>query len=461
MNKFPTGQDFSTFTMSQPAPMVKTGSKTCPASLGNGLEYIVCSERCALVSQKTLRSMHKNLLVVGGGIEAVPGLERAKQMGLHLVVSDTNPEAPGFAVADDRLLASTYDIEATVAAARGYHRAVRRFDGVMCIASDIPKTVAAVAADLGLPGISRESAHLSSDKLDMKLKFRRDSVPVPWFSLVESAARLHEIAFSRGSRGVLRLTEAVDLDWAYQFSTSQSPSGRVMVEEFLAGPQISTESIVLEGVAYTPGLADRNYEFLDRFAPHIIENGGDLPTQLPAEEQQAICDLIQQAATSMGVCNGVVKGDVVFHDGKPFVIELATRLSGGYLCTHEIPLSTGVDFVGCAIRLALGERVSADELVPRFQRCISQRYLFPSPGRVVGIAGAQGVSEQPGVVFCQVRLREGDLVGPVNSHPARAGLVMAMGESRREAMERTQAAIESIEIETASIDATDPIGANR
>jgi biotin carboxylase len=420
-----------------------------------------------------LRPMSMNLLVVGGGIEAVPGLERAKQMGLHLLVSDKNPEAPGFAVADDRLLASTYDIEATVAAARHYHSEVRRIDGVMCIASDIPKTVAAIAADLGLPGISEESARLSSDKLDMKLKFRRDSVPVPWFSLVESAGKLQEIVLgrgfplvikpvdSRGARGVLRLTKTVSLDWAYHFSASQSPSGRVMVEEFLEGPQISTESIVLEGVAHTPGLADRNYEFLDRFAPHIIENGGDLPTRLPAEEQQAIRDLIQQAATSMGVRNGVVKGDVVLHDGKPFLIELAARLSGGYLCTHEIPLSTGVDFVGCAIRLALGERLSQDDLVPRFQRYISQRYLFPSPGRVVGIVGAQAVSEQPGVVFCQVRLRIGDLVGPVNSHPARAGLVMAMGESRREAMERAEAAIAAIEIETAAMETTSQIGANR
>lgn len=417
--------------------------------------------------------MPKNLLVVGGGIEAVPGLERAKQIGLHLVVSDRDPEAPGFAVADDTLLASTYDLPATVAAARRYHREVRQFDGVMCIASDIPRTVAAVAADLGLPGISEESARLSSDKLDMKLKFRRDGVPVPWFSLVESAARLKEIVMSRGfplvikpvdsrgARGVLRLTEAVDLNWAYEFSASQSPSGRVMVEEFLDGPQISTESIILEGVAYTPGLADRNYEFLDRFAPHIIENGGDLPTRLSAEEQQATRGLIQKAATSMGVCNGVVKGDVVLHEGKPFIIELATRLSGGYFCTHEIPLSTGVDFVGCAIRLALGERVSPDDLVPRYQRYISQRYLFPSPGRVVGIAGAQRASDQPGVVFCQVRLRVGDIVGPVNSHPARAGLVMATGESRREAMERTRAAIESIEIATVSIAATDPVGARR
>jgi biotin carboxylase len=433
------------------------------------------ADQAILASQIQFRRMPKNLLVVGGGIEAVPGLEQAQRMGLRLVVSDKDPDAPGFAFAedDDRLLASTYDIEATVAAASRYHREVRPIDGVMCIASDIPRTVAAVAAALSLPGITEDSARLSSDKLDMKVKFRQDGIPVPWFRLVKSASELREIALgrgfplvikpvdSRGARGVLRLTEAIDLNWSYEFSASHSPSGRVIVEEFLEGPQISTESIVLEGVAYTPGLADRNYEFLDRFAPHIIENGGDLPTRLSPQEQRSIRDLIQRTATSMGVCDGVVKGDVVFHDGKPFIIELATRLSGGYFCTHEIPLSTGVDFVGCAIRLALGERVGADELNPRYQRCISQRYLFPVPGRVVAIGGAQEVPEQPGIVFCQVRLKVGDLVGPVDSHPARAGLVMAMGESRKEAMERAQRAVATIEIETAGVEATDPIGAHR
>ena len=414
--------------------------------------------------------MPKTLLVIGGGIEGVPGLEHAKRMGLRVVVSDINSQAPGFAVSDARLLASTYDIEATVAAARHYHQHVCRLDGVMCIASDIPRTVAAVAADLGLPGISQEAARLSGDKLDMKLKFRRDGVPVPWFSLVESASHLRRIAAargfplvikpvdSRGARGVLRLTPDVDLAWAYEFSRRESPTGRVIVEEFLAGPQISTESIVLDGVAHTPGLADRNYELLETFAPHIIENGGDLPTQMEAPEQLAVCELIQQAAASMGIANGVVKGDVVLHQGKPFLIELAARLSGGYLCTHEIPLSTGVDFLGCAIRLALGEKVSPEELVPRFQRCISQRYLFPSPGRVARIGGAESVLERPGIVFCQVRVKAGDVVGPVNSHPARAGLVMAMGESRSQAMQRVWDAINAIQIDTV-MDA-EPVAAN-
>ena len=42
----------------------------------------------------------KCLWIVGGGIEAVPSVRRAKQMGLFVVVADGNPAAPAFALAD-------------------------------------------------------------------------------------------------------------------------------------------------------------------------------------------------------------------------------------------------------------------------------------------------------------------------------------------------------------------------
>ena len=388
----------------------------------------------------------KTLLVISGGVEAVAGIQLAKSMNLHVVVSDMNPAAPAFAIADDHLLASTYDVQATVNAARTYHEKVRPIDGVICVASDVPLTVASVAATLGLPGISIESARLATDKLAMKQRFATDGIQIPWFSLVNSVEHLKDLAEapglplvikpvdSRGARGVLRLTPDVNLDWAYQVAYSHSPTGRVMVEQFLPGPQVSTESLMIDGVAYTPGFADRNYEYLERYAPHIIENGGQLPSHLSDSTQQAVRDLVQKSARSMGIHNGVVKGDIVVTDGKPHVIELAARLSGGYFCTHEIPLSTGVNLVGAAIRQALGERVDSAELVPKENLPVAQRYFFASQGVVKSIEGVDRFAKHPEVAYLEVRIKPGDRIGPVDSHPARAGVVITTGDTREAAI---------------------------
>ena len=407
----------------------------------------------------------RTLLVVSGGTEAVAGILRARELDLHVVVSDGSDTCPGFAVADDTILASTYDVAETVAAARRYHERTRPIDGVICIASDVPLTVASVAADLELPGIPVESARLATDKLAAKQRFAAAGVAVPWFHAVESREDLHELigelglpavlkpVDSRGARGVLLLAEGVDLDWAYAVSCEQSPSGRLLLEQYLEGPQISTESLVVEGHAHTIGVADRNYRQLRRFAPFMIEDGGELPSALLPDELDAVRAIVQHATESLGITDGVVKGDIVLSAGRPFVIEIAPRLSGGYLCTYEIPLSTGVDFVGAAIRIALGDRILPDELVVGAQRGVAQRWLFPPPGRVLRVAGHEEVARRPEVAFCEVRVAVGDEVDRVDSHPARAGVVIATGASREQAIDNAERAVADVVIETAPLDA--------
>jgi len=408
--------------------------------------------------------LKRTLLVVGGGIEAVPGIKKAGEMGLHVVVSDQDPNAPGAIAADDFLTASSYDIAATVSEAKKYHRSVRPIDGVICIASDVPLTVAEVAKALDLPGIPLSAARLSMDKLAMKDQFFAHNLAVPWYSPVESFAHLREIVNeagyplvlkpvdSRGARGVLRILPGLDLKWAYERALDNSPTSRVMVERYLSGPQVSTESIVLNGRAYTLGFSDRNYEYLERYAPYIVENGGELPSFLPQETQQAVCELVEKAALTMGITEGVVKGDIVVHDGLPHVIELAARLSGGYFCTHEIPLNTGVDFVRQAILLSLGEKPNPADLEPRFNRGVGQRYLFPEPGRVINILGVEDVSKRPDVALCEIRVKAGDIIEPIENHPGRPGVVIATASTREEAVAIAIEAVNEIKIVTERVD---------
>src|SRR5262249_9511989 len=367
----------------------------------------------------------RTLWIVSGGAEAVPGIQRARAMGLHVVVSDMSPKAPGFAVADDTVIADTYDVDGTVAAAIQYHQTKRPIDGVMCMAADVPMTVAAVAAALGLPGIPLASARLAADKLAMEEAFRRSNIPIPWFQAIGSLEELNAVADARGfplvlkpidgrgARGVLRLTETTDLAWALAHAAGQSRRGCVMIEEYLEGPQISTEGLLVNGEGTTCGFIDRNYEHLRTFAPYIVENGGEQPSLLPPAAQRRIAAAAMNAGRAMGIADGSVKGDMVWTDRGPYVIEIAARLSGGWMATDQIPLGTGVDLIGCAIRLALGEAVPAEDLRPRWHRGVAIRYFFPPPGRVTSIDGVDTFAGVPWVHRLGFFVEPGEIVQPV------------------------------------------------
>jgi biotin carboxylase len=402
----------------------------------------------------------KTILIISGGIEAADAARRAKDMGLHVVVSDIDVAAPGFQFADDRLIADVYGPEETAKAAETYHHSVRKIDGVICVAADAPVTAALVAERLKLPGISVESAKLACDKLAMKRRFAQRGVAVPWFAPVADIAELRALIAergpdlvikpvdSRGSRGVQRLARVADIGEAFARAQEHSPTGRVMVEAYLSGPQVSTESIVTGGWCYTPGFSDRNYELLDVHAPFFIENGGDLPSILPRAIQEKVKLIVSRAALALGVRDGTVKGDIVVHKGEAYVIELAARLSGGFFCTREIPLNTGVDFIGCAIRVALGERIPAEELNPRQQIPVIQRYAFPKPGRVVKVRGAELARGLPGIADLIVTARPGDIIPPAGDKRPSAAMVLATGASREAALRAANDALARIEIET-------------
>jgi biotin carboxylase len=405
--------------------------------------------------------MQKTLLIVSGGIEAADAARHAKEMGLYVVVSDRDPQAPGFAHADSCIIADVYSPEETLAAARRYALKLRKLDGVICVAADAPLTAATVAHHLGLPGISTESAKLASDKLAMKQRFLAAGVPVPWFSPVATPQALQRMAVergrdlvvkpvdSRGSRGVQRVTQAGDLANAFALARQHSPTERVMAEEYLSGPQVSTESIMVNGRCYTPGFSDRNYEFLERYAPFFIENGGDLPSHLPQDIQDKVKDVVARAAAALGITNGTVKGDIVVHNGEPYVIELAARLSGGFFCTREIPLNTGVDFVGAAIKLALGETVTPEELEPKKFTPVIQRYAFPKPGRVTRVSGAEEARKISGIEDVIVTAKPGDVIPPAGDKRPSAAMVLATGKTREAALAAANDALSHIRIETA------------
>jgi biotin carboxylase len=378
-----------------------------------------------------------------------------RALGLRVAVVDGNPAAPGLALADEPLVASTYDVDAVIRAARGL-RARCGLDGVLSIAADVPVTVAAVAEALELPGIGLAAARASADKLVMKDRLSALGIPLPWYAPLagpdELAAHVRERGLvvikpvdSRGARGVQRVGAALDPTRAFAAARAASPSGRVMVEEYLAGPQLSTESIVQDGRAVTLGCSDRNYARLDEFAPYMIEDGGLQPSAHLADLLPAVDALAARAAEALGMRRGTLKGDLVLHPERGLcVIEVALRLSGGWFATDQIPHSTGIDLVQQAARLALGETLDLDVLKPQHFDPVCVRFFFPPPGRLAAIHGFENLAREPWCLRAVLYAKPGDDLRPPTDHTRRAGLVLATGTSRAEAQARAEDAVRRV-----------------
>ena len=59
-------------------------------------------------------SERKNLLIIGAGKEQIEAYIQAKKLGLNVIGSDINPNAPGFKYSDHQIIASTRDVKETI-----------------------------------------------------------------------------------------------------------------------------------------------------------------------------------------------------------------------------------------------------------------------------------------------------------------------------------------------------------
>lgn len=389
-----------------------------------------------------MNSQH-TIICLGGGIEALPILLKVKAMGHRIVVVDGNPHAPGREWGIP-LKASCYHAPETVAALVSL---CVPYDAVLCSAIDAPLVAAEVSSAFGLPGLSVDSARLGADKWLQKHELQ-DFVPVPMFwqigtldqvrGFARQGNRIVKPLDSRGGRGVIRLLPGVDPRWAYEQACAQSPTGRVMVEEWLDGPQLSTESIIQDGRVLFTAVGLRNYARLDEFAPFCIEDGFDEPFYSHVELDIEISNVIEDASRALGWDNCVIKGDLVIHNGKIYVIELAPRLSGGLFCVAHNTCYQ-FDFISAAVKLALGERVE-DRPRTHWREYVSQRYVFPRPSDIGRrIASLPPVNK---LVFSAHWAKSpGYVIEPVTSHAARLGQAMAVGDTPEQARERAERAV--------------------
>jgi len=386
------------------------------------------------------------ILILGASTDQLFMIRTAQELGYGTVSVDANPKAPGLAAADYSAPIDFSHINEVIEFATSLLEKGINLGGVTTMGSDVPHIIARIAQHFGWPGLTIESGDLTTNKYAMKQCLEEHGIPVPPYALVHSGLDVRnqwktwgcdQIIIKptdrAGSRGVQLLTNLSESDQAYEYAFSSGISGDVVVEEYIPGPQISTESILHNGKAMTPGFADRVYEQMEVFHPQIMENGGWVPTRHSAEIQKATCKLVEDAARALGIISGPAKGDVVLDpDRGLMVIEIAARLSGGDFCESLVPLGIGVNYVRDVIRIAMGEEPIWDEMLPKMNNAVANRYFFLPPGKLLSTRGTEAFEHRTDIVKFELSYKLGDTIPVIANHGQRVGVFIVVGRDHQQ-----------------------------
>ncbi|HON78109.1 MAG TPA: alpha-hydroxy-acid oxidizing protein [Spirochaetota bacterium] len=382
--------------------------------------------------------MKKTIMVIGGGLLQVPVIQTAQRMGCQVIVTDYNPHVMGIKQADIPIIMSTRDIEGSVRAAKSQNE-ITPIHAVLTVGTDASMTVAAVASALGLPGIKFEDAEAATNKIKMRMRLVEHNVPCPGFlpvwSLADAKKACKILKFpvvikpsdNMGARGVTRINDKTQIADAFHFAKGASPSGELIIEEFMEGPELSIDAVIYNGEITFTGVADRIIEY----PPYFVETGHTMPSHLPEEMQQAACDVMARAIRALGITMGCAKGDIKITEAGPMIGECAARLSGGFMSAYTYPLSTGVDLMRAAVEVALGQEPG--NLEPVMNRVCIERAIIPEPGIVRKIAGLEDALKIPGIKEIFLNVKPGDRIKVPRSNVEKAGNIIAVGDTLEEA----------------------------
>lgn len=392
-------------------------------------------------------STNKRIMILGASILQLPAIEQAVKMGLSVVALDMNPNAVGFSVPGViKEVISTVDITSAIEAAKKYN-----IDGVMTLATDMPmRTVAAIAKECNLVGISEETAIKATDKAAMREALRLANVPIPKFYRVEdrnqflnavdymAGAFMVKPSDSSGSRGVLKVEEKSDAIQAYEYAKANSRGGVVVVEECMVGPEVSVETLAIDGDVHVIQITDK----ITTGAPHFVEMGHTQPTRLNCVDE--IKKVAVSANKAIGIKNGPSHTEIIVTSEGPKIVELGARLGGDCITTHLVPLSTGVNMVEACIRIALGEK---PDITRKLCYGSAIRYFNQHTGTIKKIEGIDGAKSMPGVKQVSVVHGVGEIVTDVVDSGSRMGFLIAQGVDAEDAGNKCEKALGKLHVE--------------
>jgi len=371
-------------------------------------------------------------------------VEAARRMDVALTVASERPSTFEAANPAGLLTLDLSSPERAVEQAAAFGRE-HPLQGVVGVDDDTAVVAAGIGTALGLRGHPLPAALAARDKREQRVMLAAAGVPVPRFAehridedpqlIAARAAYPCVLKPERlsASRGVIRANTPAQFVAAFQrlerilaqpdVASCGEPARRVLVEDFVPGPEVALEGLVVEGRLHALALFDKP-DPLD--GPFFEETIYVTPSRLPPAAQAAIAGCAQAAVAALGLREGPVHAELRFNDRGPWLIELAARPIGGR-CGAALRFGNGVPLEEIIIRHALGLPIHS--LEREHQASGVMMVPVPRAGVLREVRGVAAAKAVPLVEEVAITAHPGETLVPWPEGSRYPGFIFARGET--------------------------------
>jgi len=301
-------------------------------------------------------SPKKSIVILGAGNAQIDAIEYCKAKGYEVIGCSYTTVDNGIPYLDHFEHTDIKNVEGVIEVARKYGAEL-----IYSVGSDVAMPAVMSASEaLGLPHfISEETAMTCHSKSRMRKALGKDFRGNVDFECADMEEAVKFTGFpgmmkpvdSQGQRGCFRVDSEDDIRKEFQTSMDYSHEGKVIIESYLEGREISVNAYFVNSEMRFAIVSDR--VSFDEYPGGIIKEHL-LPSSLSGEIQQKTLDIVAEAAVRLGISDGPgyfqIKLDL---NDEPKILEVTPRLDGCHMW-RLIRHYCGVDLLDACFTHLLG-----------------------------------------------------------------------------------------------------------
>ena len=298
------------------------------------------------------------VLILGVASVQLDAVLELKKMGCETFTVAMAKDGPAADAADHFDQINILDEEAVV-----QHILDNHIDVVYSTGSDLAMPVACrISERLGLPHfVSSGAAYICNHKNAMRAALTAEcegNIPFQVMSEPETVKvgfpAILKPSDAQGQRGIFKLSSQTELEEHFEEAKRFSREGKVIVEKYVDGPEVSVNGYMVNGVLRFLVASDRDTwpEYTGLIHRHVVPGKA-----FSREAEERMKRVLQDACNRVGILNGPVYFQMKVSDDRPYIIEMTPRLDGCHMW-NVLARATGVNLMQLTFRHLLCNDVS-------------------------------------------------------------------------------------------------------